>query len=186
MITVKTPNFNKILTKIKDLDKDTKKAFYRAQNKGVRKFRTEEGKEVRKIYTKVKKSDVTKATKLKLANMSNLNAQVRIKGNLLSIQDSLLRTKRKTKKGTIKVNIKNNTTKALTPSGNKPFLMTVNGKTIVMQRKTKKKYPLKQIKTLSIPQMLSNIEVSDNLIKITEKTINDEFDRLLNFKGEKF
>lgn len=186
MITVKTPNFNKILTIIKDLDKDTKKAFYRAQNKGVRKFRTEEGKEVRKIYTKVKKSDVTKSTKLKLANMSNLNAQVRIKGNLLPIQDSLLRTKRKTKKGTIKVNIKNNITKALTPSSNKPFLMTVNGKTIVMQRKTKKRYPLKQIKTLSIPQMLSNIEVSNNLIKVTEKTINNEFDRLLNFKGEKF
>lgn len=186
MIQIKTPNFNKMLTRIKDLDKDTKKAFYRAQNKGVKKFRTEEAKEVRKIYTKVKKSDVTKATKLKLANISNLTAQIKISGNLLPIQDSLLRTKRKTKKGIIKVNIKNNATKILTTSGNKPFLMTVNGKTIVMQRKSKNKYPLKQFKTLSIPQMVGNAEVSDKLMKIAEETIEKEFNRLLNFKGGEF
>lgn len=186
MIDVKTPDFNKVLTRIKSLDKDTKKAFYRAQNKGVRKFRTEEAKEVRKIYTKVKKSDVTKATKLKLASMSNLTAEVKVSGSLLPIQDALLRTKKRTKKGTIKVSIKNNTTKTLNPSGNKPFLMTVNGKTIVMQRKTKKKYPLKQIKTLSIPQMVGNIKVSESLVKITQETIEKEFDRLLNFKGESF
>lgn len=186
MIDIKTPDFNRVLTRIKNLDKDTKKAFYRAQNKGVRKFRTEEAKEVRKIYTKVKKADITKATKLKLANMSNLNAEVKIGGNLLSIKDGLLRTKKKTKKGTIKVNIKNNATKVLSPAGHKPFLMTVNGKTIVMQRKSKEKYPLRQIKTLSISQMIGNIKVSEALLKITEETIEKEFDRLLNFKGEKF
>lgn len=186
MIKVKKPNYNKMLTRIKDLDKETKKAFYRAQNKGIKKFRTEEGREVKKIYTKVKKSDITKATKLKMANMGNLTADVKITGNLLPIQDGLLRTKRKTKKGGIKVNIKNNSTKVLTTKGNKPFLMTVNGKVIVMQRKKDSRYPLRQIKTLSIPQMVANIKVSEKLIKITGETIEKEFERLLNLKGGKF
>ncbi len=181
MVKVNYKDLQKITKFTKELDPKIKKSLYRATNKGLSKCRTEIGREIRGVYTKIKLSDVRKSVTIKKAGMQNLVGEVKVRNSMTPIQDALLRTKKRTKKGIIKVNIKDNKVRKLSMSGKyKPFIVKLKtGKVIVAKRTSKDPYPIKQIKTVSIPQMAANIKVSDKVIDKTNKIIEKEFDRLM-------
>lgn len=178
-------NIKEVQKELKNMQKSIDKNMSRAVNKGLAKCRTEITREVREVYTKVRAVDIRKSIKLKKATKIN-GGEVIIGNNLTPISDGILRTKKHTKSGKIKVNIKNNTTKTLSMNGKyKPFVMKLkSGKTIVARRKTDEKYPVQQLKTLSIPHMTRNLQVSDQIKTKVAKIIDKEFIRLMNL-GDK-
>lgn len=182
MIKIDYSDLKKIHKQVSKMPDNIKTNFARAVNKGLSKARTNISRDVRERYTKINASSIRESIKLTKANKTKLDGDISIKNTRTPIQDAILRTKKRTKTGKIRVNIKDNKIKLLSNKGKyKPFIIkTKTGKTIVVRRTSDKPYPLTQIKTLSIPQMVRDVKISNKIINKTNEFIKKEFERLVD------
>lgn len=173
---VKVPNFPKLVGELKDMNKDVEKALGRT----VADCKTRAPAQVTKAVTAVygiKSSEVTAAGKtakggaktvgkIKVKGVSVDSVQLIYKGRLLTPTHFSMTPKKRPeagKKYTVKAAIFKGQKKVL---GSSVFLASSGaaGTTeIPFKRKTAKRLPIEAIRTVSIPQMITNEKVSTDI-----------------------
>lgn len=137
--------------------------------------------EVIDVYA-ISQKDIKKNTmrpkyngKICIAGLKLNNVEIKYKGRLLTITHFKMTPKKRPKKSyRVSAEIKKGN-KARMPKG--VFLGgNGGGKDIPFQREGKERLPIRSVKSLSVPQMVTNKDVSDNI----QKRINTELEKRLD------
>jgi hypothetical protein len=189
-LIVDTKSFNSAIIKLKDVPKQIPKATAQALNRTVDFTFTQTSREVRKEYA-VKDRDVKSTLKKNKATPSNLNAYVSSTGRTLTLYNHFNvspktpKTKRKYK---VKVQIKKGSKVAIN-STPKPFIASAKNSTQVFRRVGSARTPVVVLRSLSVPQMVSNKETFNRIqtkaSEMLEKRIEHEINRRLEKLGGK-
>lgn len=154
-----------------------------ALNRSVTNIKSNVPKEVRKNYN-VKANDIKETLKVFKASQSKLTAGVVSKGKTLGldkfkVNPKTVNPKRKTQ---LKIAVKKSGAKQILGA----FIASING-TKVFKRDGRKRLPISRLMGPSVPQMLGNDSVVENINKEAyltyEKRINHDVNRLLSKNG---
>lgn len=156
-------------------------AIARALNRAATNIKSNMSKEVRKYYT-IKASDI-KSTILKYrASRSNLSASVVSRGNPIGLDKFKVspKTVQPNRKKPIKVGVKKDGLKVVLGA----FVADVAG-IGVFERTTKARYPIRRLYGPSVPQMLGNVHVREEIGKQGYETFQKRLDHEINWILEK-
>ncbi len=149
--------------------KKANKATMRALNRALDKVATETGREIRKTYN-VKAGAIRKALSKRRASGSNLSARMIVEGVRLGLIEFDARWTRKMPIGaTVRIKV---------AGGRKPvrgaFIAsnTATGYRGVWRRVGRERYPIRNLRSISIPQAFSNKAVVAALEKHAAETFN--------------
>lgn len=176
-----------------DLRSQSGKVLKKAVNATAKQARTELAKKAKEAYV-VKQSRFTKAMTIKKATDAAPSAIIHVTGEQLELRDFKVSPAKYQAYGKDKAPpeaykakvIKANTMKKLVHGENKAFLARFrNGRVALVQRRTKKRFPLKKLMSNSIPIMIGN---ENNVYGVLEPKIHDllmenihkEIDRVVN------
>lgn len=176
--SVTVPNFAKMVSQLNALNKDVDKAIQRTINDCKSRAPAQVTKAVTAVYG-IKSSDVTQAGKaakggaktvgsIKVSGVTLESVQLTYKGRVLTPSHFSMTPKKRPeggKKYTVKAAIKKGQKKAL---GSAVFLAPSGaaGTTeIPFKRTTEKRLPIEALRTVSIPQMITNETVSADIQK---------------------
>lgn len=126
------------------------KALKNALNRTARQARTDLKNQVRKQYT-VKATKVSQAMRIQRATNSKLDATIFVKGKVLNITNYKTSTPKKGAKAQI---IKDGGLKQIV--GPKEITAFKGINDLLWQRRGKERYPIKPLKSLSIPKAVGN------------------------------
>lgn len=165
-ILIDTSKIDTLTTELKGFEKEVGEAVYHALSRTLDQVVTHVGRIVPKEYA-VKSRDVKESFKggIKKPTRSNLTASLTSKGHLLSFAHFPFtpKTDKRFKKArTVMVTIKKPKGKIPSKTG---FVASTGAKSAektqynVFHRLGKERYPIAPIRTLSIPQMISNEEL---------------------------
>ena len=175
---VTMPNFSKMVGSLKALNKDVEKAVSRTISDCKQRAPAQVTKAVREIYN-IKASELTEAGKtakggaktvgsIKVSGVSVDSVQLIYKGRVLTPTHFSMTPKKRpdgANKYTVKVAVKKGQKKSL---GSGVFLAASGsaGTTeIPFKRKGAKRLPIEAVRTVSIPQMITNEMVSEDIKK---------------------
>lgn len=126
------------------------KALKNALNQTARQARTDLKNQVRKQYT-VKAGKVSQAMRIQRATNANLDATIFVKGRVLNITNYKTTAPKRGAKAQV---VKDGGLKQIVgPKGITAF-KGING--LLWQRRDKERYPIKPLKSLSIPKAVGN------------------------------
>lgn len=156
---IDTKEMEKKLKKLNQFPKESKKAASSAINRTLTFTSKRASQEVRKHYN-VKISEVKGGLTIRKANPGNLSGDITSRDRRLSLG----RFVRGKAKNAVKVRVKKGSTKKVNVSPS-AFVLNLGGNKHVAKRVGKSNYPIKVLRTLSIPQMIS----SKNIQPVVEK-----------------
>lgn len=166
------------------------KATAQAMNRTIDHIYTQTSKEVRKDYA-IKDKDVKSTLKKIKATPGRLGGAVISKGRTLTLYHHFRVSPTNPSKGKryqVKVTVKKGKPEILS-STPKPFIATANNAKQVMRRVGAARKPVVVLRSLSVPQMVSNEQVMSNIQesaqKMLEKRMNHEISRRLEKAGAK-
>ncbi|MGN1062279.1 MAG: phage tail protein [Candidatus Scatosoma sp.] len=182
----------KICEKLSEFPKEVPKAISSVANRTIASARTQMKREVTGHYT-VKSSDVLKTISVKKSTPKTLKASATASGGQVALYKFKHKPtnppprQRYVRPVTAQVQ-KAGGEKVVIHKGNKAFIQTMNGANMIFARKGKKRYPIKKLYALSIPQMISNkdgtnqsaVRIQVRTQQIFEKRVNHEIQYRLN------
>lgn len=182
-IFVDTKQIDRLCIELKDFPIEVGEATRLALNRTMDHVVTKAGQLVSKSYA-VKSSEVKESFKggIKKPTKSNLNASVTSIGHTLSIAHFPHSPSSPGKKSIIKVKIKKSEGYKAINTNPKPFIMTTGAKTEdktqfnVFKRVGKERFPVKVIRTLSIPQMITNENVGSQIQEAATTKLNERLE----------
>jgi hypothetical protein len=187
MITIDAKELRKFDKALGHIKGGTPKAVSAAMNRAIRSGRTELGKHTRAAFT-IKQKDLYATLKFNNANPGNLNASIESRhSGMLPLYDFNVRPKSRRKKPTLlSANVRTGGGGTL----GRAFVATMaSGHTGVFARTGAKRHPIKELKTISAPIMVSQPDVGtptrDAIAKAYEKRADHEINRLLREAGGK-
>ncbi len=155
-----------------NLDKALANAARRTVNKLITKSKTEAGRRVREIYN-VKAKDLNRSVKIKRANFQNMEATLTVRGRKIPVY---MFSPRQTRQG-VSIRIRKDRGRKVIGTS---FIATMpSGHIGVFQRKTKKRYPIKELYSVSPAQMYEQEgmkAVSEMIEKEGGKILQHEID----------
>jgi len=163
-ITIDTSQIERLVKEFKGFDKEVAEATYHALNRTIDLVYTQVGRIIPKAYA-IKKKDVTDTLKKNKPNPASLEASVVSTGHRLSFAHFPYTPKTPRQK-TVMVQIKRS--KGRIPS-KKGFVATTGAKDPdkiqynVFKRLGKSRLPIAPIRTLSVPQMIVNEKVAEQV-----------------------
>ena len=170
---------------LKNLDKFPKqvpKAASAAINRTITFTNKKVSQEVRKIYN-VKAGDIKSTIKIKRATPSNLSGEINSNGKRLTLK-RFSRTNKWKRGKPIKVKVKKTGAKVVNTSP-KAFMTSLNGNGQILKRKGASQYPVEVLHTLSIPQMISNTEVSDSVMEEARQVLQKRIEHEVIYRLKK-
>jgi len=178
IITVDTKQIDRLTMELKGFEKEVGEATYHALKRTVDFVATQIGRIVPKSYA-IKASDVKDTLKKKYPSKSNLSAGVESKGHTLSFYHfphSPKVPQPAGRKYKVKATIKRESGSRTVSTDPKPFIATLTGGiSHVVKRKGQERKPIVVLRTLSIPQMITNKKVGDEI----QKAAMEKFDERL-------
>ncbi|MGO4890294.1 phage tail protein [Anaerobacillus sp. MEB173] len=180
LITSDDKLLNDVQERLGGFHKKAPNAITNALNRGITNMNSNTKKEVRKDYN-IKASDVNPTLKVTRASRSTLGGEVRSNGEVIGldkfkVSPKTINPKRKTP---IKAAVKKGSAKSLA-SG---FMADINGAK-VFKRTGKKRLPIKRLFGPSVPQMLENERVREEIHskgqETFEKRLEHEISRILD------
>lgn len=153
------------------------KAMYRAINRAVDKTVTETSREVRKIYN-LRDRAVKQAIRKRYANVATLAGQVLVEGMRVPLIEFDARWTRRLPGASVKIKLS---------GGRKVFAGSFiardprTGRPTVYVRKGRERTPIKNLRSLSIPQAVGNTAVLDAIDRIAAETFEKNFEQQLNY-----
>lgn len=170
----------KTVSKLSSFPKEVPKATSSAINRTITFVTKRVKKEVTNEYS-IKAGEVAATLKVKKANGSSLSASIISKDGLLTLSRFPGNLKAGWTKGTaVKVKVKRTGYKEVPEA----FVSSLGGNLHIVKRKTTKSYPIEVLRTLSIPQMISNAKinktVSNEAAEQLQKRIEHEVEFRLN------
>lgn len=181
-IFVDTKQIDRLCIELKGFEKEVGEATRLALNRTMDHAVTKAGQLVSKIYS-IKSSEVKESFKggIKKASISNLSASVTSIGHTLSLAHFPHNPNSPIKKGTIKVKIKKGEGYKAINTSPKPFNMTTGAMSDdkvqfnVFKRVGKARFPVKVLRTLSIPQMIT----AENIAPQIQEAVSQKFNERL-------
>lgn len=172
------------LKKLDKFPKQVPKAASAAINRTITFTNKKVSQEVRKIYN-IKAGDIKSSIKIKKATPSNLSGEINSSGRRLTLKRFSKTNKWKRGKP-IKVKVKKTGAKVVNTSP-KAFMTSLNGNGQILKRKGSSQYPVEVLHTLSVPQMISNVKVSDVVMEeakqVLKRRIEHEVEHRLSRLG---
>ena len=156
---IDTKDLNKKLKKLSAFPKESRKAASSAINRTLTFTSKRVGQEVKKTYN-IKLAEVKGGLTIKKANPGNLSGEINSRDRRLSLG----RFVRGKSKKAVKVRVKKGSTKKVNVSPS-AFVVNLGGNKHVAKREGNTNYPIKVLRTLSVPQMISSKNVSQTIQK---------------------
>jgi hypothetical protein len=154
----------KAVKKLSAFPKEIPKATNSALNRTITFVNKKIKKGVTNEYS-IKSGEVGSTLKVKKSNTSNLSATITSSGHSLSLSHFPANLKAGWTKGTsLKVKVKKSGYKKVNSSPT-AFVASLSGNLHIVKRQSGKAYPIKVLRTLSIPQMISNTKISESVMQ---------------------
>lgn len=189
-IIVDTKQIKKVAIELQKIPGQIPKAAAQAMNRTIDHIYTQTSREVRKDYA-IKDKDVKSTLSKVKATSGRLNGAVISKGRTLTLYHHFRvspSNPTRGKKYQVKVTIKKGKPEFI-KTDPKPFINTVTGQKQVMKRVGQSRLPITILRSLSVPQMVSNERVMQNIQisgqRMFEKRIEHEISRRLKKAGAK-
>lgn len=178
VITVDTKQIDRLVLELKGFEKEVGEATYHALKRTVDFIATQIGRIVPKSYA-IKSRDVKDTLKKIYPQKSNLSAGVQSKGHTLSFYHFPHSPKTRPanrKRYKVKVTIKRDAGSQTVNTDPKPFIATLNGIDHVVKREGKERKPIIVLRTLSVPQMITNENVGEQIQKAAMEKFNERLE----------
>ena len=199
-IDIDTSQIERLSEELKSYKKEVVSATRLALNRTIDFAITTAGREVSKLYA-IKQKEVKESFKsgIKKPTKTNLEASITSTGHTLSIAhfphnpDNPLLAKMlaiRYQKTQIKVKIMKSKGFKIINNNPKPFIASTGTTSAdktqynVFARVGKSRLPIMPIKTLSIPQMITNNEVGEKISKLTSEKLNERLEHEISRKME--
>lgn len=185
-ITIKIDDkeLKRTVSKLSRFPKEIPKATSAALNRTITFVTKKVKKEVTNEYS-IKSGEVAATFKIRKANSSNLSASINSKGRVLTLSHFPANLKAGwNKKSNVKVKVKRTGYKQVN-SEPKPFVASLGGNLQIVRRKTSKNYPIEVLKTLSIPQMISNAKINENISREASERLQERIKHEVEFRLNK-
>lgn len=168
----------KAVSKLSSFPKEIPKATSSALNRTITFTKKRINQEVRKEYN-IKSSEVSKTLEIRKANPSNLSALINSTGHRLTLGRFASNIGSWKRGKNIKVKIKRSGAKNLNTTP-KSFIAGLTGNSHVVRRDGKSGYPIKVLRTLSVPQMIANKDISKSVME----EANEQLKKRINHEVE--
>lgn len=179
IITVDTKQIDRLTMELKGFEKEVGESTYHALKRTVDFVATQIGRIVRQHYT-IKASDIKDTLIKNYPSKKDLSASVESKGHTLSFYHFTHSPKTRPatkKKYKVKVTIKRDSGSQEVNTDPKPFIATLDGGIdhIVKREGTERK-PIVVLRTLSVPQMITNENVGEEIQKAAMEKFNERLE----------
>ena len=182
----------RIAEALKESPKEIRLAVAHAANETAKSVRTKVGKEVNAEYA-IKQRDIKKTIKIRRAKVNSATAEVISEGERIPLHyfKHSPKNEKRTRYG-VKAQVKREGgLKVIKPNsaGNKAFKVKIHDSSMIFIRKGEKRIPIKKLHTLSVPQMISDINGKSPVIKRiqlhTQKELAKKVDQEINYRLDK-
>lgn len=180
----------RVAIELQKIPRQIPKATAQAMNRTIDHIYTQTSREVRKEYS-IKDADVKKTLHKVKATPGRLGGAVISKGRTLTLYHHFRISPTNPMKGSrykVRVTIKKGSPEFI-KTDPKPFIATANNSKQVMRRVGKARKPVTVLRSLSVPQMISNEStmqrIQESGQKMFEKRIEHEISRRLKKVGAK-
>lgn len=188
-IVIDTKQLDRLVIELKGFEKQVGEAYYHALNRTLDQVVTHVGRIVPKEYA-IKASEVKKSFRngFRRPSKTKLNASIESKGHTLSLAH-FPHSPQRPKKGKYKVKatIKRGSRKTIIT--NPPAFLAPTGAASeektqynVFRRVGQARLPIKVIRTLSIPQMITNEKVSNDIYEFANEKLADRMEHELIYR----
>ncbi|MBN1077709.1 phage tail protein [Clostridium botulinum] len=180
-IKIDDKELKKTVLKLSKFPNEIPKATSAALNRTISFVTKRVKKEVTSEYS-IKSGEVAKSFNIKKAGNGSLSAMITSKGQVLTLSHFPANLKAGWTKGAkVKVKVKRSGYKQInsTPSA---FVASLGGNLHIVKRKTSKSYPIEVLRTLSIPQMVSNTKISETVMKEAKEQLKNRIEHEVEFR----
>ncbi|KNF08552.1 prophage minor tail protein Z [Gottschalkia purinilytica] len=176
---IDTKELKKIAFRLRDVPKQIPGATASALNRTLTHTATKMDREVRNEYA-IKSTDVKKTIRKYKASKSKLYARIESKGGTISLSKFPHSPKKYNKRAkNVKVKVKQSGQKVINTQP-KAFVQNINGATNIWRRKNRNRNSIIVLRTLSVPQMISNKKTMKKIKKAAhdklKERVNHEID----------
>lgn len=191
-ITVDTGELKRLIVGTKNFEKEVAGAIASALNRTVDFVNTRLGRIVTGIYA-IKGADVKKTIRKYKAKKGQLSARLESKGSPLSLTHFPHKPETtviarslgvRHKRAQVKVKIKKGSMQPMKVDP-KAFLQKANGATNIFKRVGDERKPIVVLKTLSVPQMITNETVGVDIQKLAQGKMNERLTHEVDFRLSK-
>ncbi|WP_459482111.1 phage tail protein [Clostridium saccharoperbutylacetonicum] len=180
-IKIDDKELKKTVAKLGRFPNEIPKATSAALNRTITSVTKTIKKEVTSKYS-IKSGEVAKTFKIRKANNGSLSAVISSQGQVLTLSHFPANLRAGwTGKAPIRVKVKKSGYKQIntTPGA---FVASLGGNLHIVKRKTSNSYPIEVLKTLSIPQMISNTEISEKVMKDTGEQLQKRIEHEVEYR----
>lgn len=184
-IVIDTKQLDRLTIELKGFEKEVGEAAYYALNRVIDQTITQVGRIVPRYYA-IKATEVKESFKggIKRPSMNDLTANITSKGHTLSIAHFPHSPTQPPKRRNyqVRATIKRSVGRKTITTDPKPFIAKTGALTEakiqynIFRRLGKERLPITVIRTLSIPQMISNENVEDEIQKFAQEKFNERLE----------
>lgn len=179
-LKIDTKEMEKALKKLSMFPKEMNKATSAAINRTLSFANKRMKQEVRKEYA-IKSGEIQSTINIKRAKPSNLTGIVISSGSRLTLGRFSKNAGNWTKNKPVKVKVKKTGTKKVNTDP-KAFVANLNGNNHIVKRVGKERYPIKVLRTVSVPQMLSNEKVNTKVMDEAQEKLQERVEYEINYR----
>lgn len=183
-ITIDASSLNRIAAGLSRFEKEIPGAVSSSLNRTVDYMNTRVGKLVSQEY-EITAKDVKKTIKKIKSSKGTLRAGIRSTGGTLTFSHFKFTPKTPGKKGKVKVKIKKKEGYKEIKTTPKAFVQSITGKTHVVKRVGSGRLPISILRSLSVPQMIQNANVSNIVLNEANKKLEERVQHEIEYRLNK-
>lgn len=189
-IEINTKQLDRLTIELKGFEDKVGEAAFHALNRTIDYTITQIGRIVPKEYA-VKANEVKATLRGRRPSNSDLSASIESKGHTLSLAHfphSPQKPPVSGRKYTVKAKIKKDAGQKVLKTNPKAFVATTGARATdktqynVFMRIGDKRLPIKVIRTLSIPQMITNDNVGEQILKSAQEKLDERLEHEITFR----
>lgn len=183
-IFIEEKGLKSISIELNNLPKQIPGATASALNRTLTHTITTSAREVTQKYA-IKQKDVKSTIKPRKASKTNLYAYMESRGPTIALTKFPFKPKKHSKKAkVVSVKVQKSGYKAINTSP-KAFVQNMNGATHIWKRKGKGRTPVVLLRTLSVPQMLSNPKTIKKIQDVAAKKLEERIEHEIKWRLDK-
>jgi len=183
-ITIDASSLNRIAAGLSRFEKEIPGAVSSSLNRTVDYMNTRVGKLVSQEY-EITAKDVKKTIQKIKSSKGTLKAGIRSTGGTLTLSHFKITPKTPGKRGKVKVKVKKKEGYKEIKTTPKAFVQSITGKTHVAKRVGSGRLPISILRSLSVPQMIQNANVSNIVLNEANKKLEERVQHEIEYRLSK-
>lgn len=185
-IQINITDFLRVTRGLSQLAREAPRAYSSAVNRALDYTRNQVHKEVLKEYD-IQAKSVKETLSVRKASPSNLNGYIKSSGRIKTMGSFKYQPKtphagKANQNKPVKSKIKKSSGFKVVKTIHKAFVQKVRGYQNIWKRTGQKRYPLQILKTLSVPQMISNSKIYNIISSRGANKLIERLDHEINFR----